>query len=63
MEVVVEAVYKNGVLKPKKKLNLPEGSEVRIKIVPTRVSERTFGIAKMSKREIDEIIEEIEDEW
>jgi len=63
MEVTVEAVYENGILRPKKKLNLPEGSKVTLKILPKRVSERTFGIVKMEKDEIDAIIEEIEDEW
>ncbi|ASJ11404.1 antitoxin family protein [Thermococcus thioreducens] len=63
MEVTVEAVYENGILRPKKKLNLPEGSKVTLKILPKKVSERTFGIVKMEKDEIDAIIEEIEDEW
>ncbi|WP_456369047.1 antitoxin family protein [Thermococcus sp.] len=59
----VEAVYENGVLKPKKKLNIPEGSEVRVKIIPRRISERAFGVVKLSKEEIEGIIEAIEDEW
>ncbi|WP_456453460.1 antitoxin AF2212-like protein [Thermococcus sp.] len=42
---------------------MPEGSKVTLKILPKRVSERTFGIVKMEKDEIDAIIEEIEDEW
>ncbi|WP_297510753.1 antitoxin family protein [Thermococcus sp.] len=63
MEVIVDAVYENGVLKPKKRLKIPEGSEVRVKIIPRRISERTFGVVKLSKKDIDRIIEEIEDEW
>ncbi|NJE85457.1 DUF104 domain-containing protein [Thermococcus sp. CX2] len=63
MEVIVEAVYENGVLKPKKRLNIPEGSEVTLKILPQKISDRTFGIVKMDKDKIDAIIEEIEDEW
>jgi len=31
---VVEAVYENGVLRPLKKLNLPEHARVRIVITP-----------------------------
>ena len=31
---VVDAVYENGVLKPLKKLNLPEHARVRIVIIP-----------------------------
>ena len=59
----MEAVYKNGVLKPKKKLNLLEGSEVTLKILPQKISDRTFGVVQMDKRQIDKILKEIEDEW
>ena len=31
----IVAVYENGVLKPKKKLNLPEGMEVELIIKPS----------------------------
>ncbi|GAB6100785.1 hypothetical protein JCM16138_00080 [Thermococcus atlanticus] len=41
MEVTVEAVYENGILRPKK-LNIPEGSKVTLKILPKRVSERNL---------------------
>ncbi|WP_457752697.1 antitoxin AF2212-like protein [Thermococcus sp.] len=50
-------------LKPKKKLKIPEGSEVTIKIIPKKISERTFGVVKLSREEVDRIIEEIKDEW
>jgi predicted DNA-binding antitoxin AbrB/MazE fold protein len=60
---VVEAVYENGVLKLKKKLNLPDGTEVSVKLIPKKISEKTFGIVKIGKEEVDKIIEEIEDEW
>ncbi|AMQ18729.1 antitoxin AF2212-like protein [Thermococcus peptonophilus] len=60
---VVEAVYENGVLKLKKKLNLPDGTEVSVKLIPKKISEKTFGIVKLGKEEVDKIIEEIEDEW
>ncbi|WP_297519718.1 antitoxin family protein [Thermococcus sp.] len=63
MEVIVDAIYENGVLKPKKRLKIPEGSEVRVKIIPRSISERTFGVVKLNKEDIDRIIEEIEDEW
>jgi predicted DNA-binding antitoxin AbrB/MazE fold protein len=60
---VVEAVYENGVLKLKKKLNLPDGTEVSVKLIPKKISEKTFGIVKLEKEEVDKLIEEIEDEW
>jgi len=34
MAEIIEAVYENGVLKPLKKLNLPEHARVRIVITP-----------------------------
>ena len=42
MEIVVEAVYEKGILKPLKKLDLKEGEKVRIKI----------------ERDLDKILEE-----
>lgn len=60
---VVEAIYENGVLKLKKKLNLPDGTEVSVKLIPKKISEKTFGIVKLEKEEVDKLIEEIEDEW
>ncbi|ADT84757.1 MULTISPECIES: antitoxin family protein [Thermococcus] len=35
MVTKIVAVYENGVLKPKKKLNLPEGMEVELIIKPS----------------------------
>ena len=35
MTIVVEAVYQNGVLKPKQPLVLAEGTEVRLTVTPT----------------------------
>jgi predicted DNA-binding antitoxin AbrB/MazE fold protein len=34
MAIVVEAVYQNGILKPKQPLRLAEGTEVRLTITP-----------------------------
>ncbi len=42
MEIVVEAIYEKGILKPLKKLNLKEGEKVKIKI----------------ERDLDKILEE-----
>lgn len=43
----VQAVYEKGVLKPKKKLNLPEHSVVEIKIKKTRSSTRKTAFASL----------------
>jgi predicted DNA-binding antitoxin AbrB/MazE fold protein len=55
---VVEAVYENGVLKLKKKLNLPEGTEVSVRLVPKRISDKTFGVVKVDKEEVDKLIQD-----
>ena len=34
MAIVVEAIYENGILKPKEPLTLAEGAEVRLTITP-----------------------------
>jgi len=34
MTIVVEAVYQNGILKPKQPLSLAEGTEVRLTVTP-----------------------------
>ncbi len=34
MVITVEATYKKGALKPKKRLKIPEGSRVRVTITP-----------------------------
>jgi len=34
MTIVVEAVYENGLLKPKQPLTLAEGTEVRLTVTP-----------------------------
>lgn len=52
---VVEAIYENGVLKLKKKLNLPDGTEVSVKLIPKKISEKTFGIVKLEKEEADKL--------
>ncbi len=57
MEIVVEAVYEKGILKPLKKLDLREGEKVRIKIERSIVEE-TRGILK--NKNIEKVIEEIE---
>jgi predicted DNA-binding antitoxin AbrB/MazE fold protein len=43
----IQAVYEKGVLKPRKKLNLPEHSVVEIKIKRTRSSTRKMPFASL----------------
>jgi len=50
MLVTVEATYRNGVLKPKRRLKLPEGSKVRVTIASLDMIEdpldKVIGICK-----------------
>lgn len=43
----IQAVYEKGVLKPKKKLNLPEHSIVEIKIKPTQTQKQKTPFAAL----------------
>ena len=43
----IRAVYEKGVLKPSKKLNLPEHSVVEIKVKTTRASTRKTAFASL----------------
>ncbi len=42
--ITVQAVYKNGVLRPRKKLNLPENSLVELKVKKQRRQNRLLFI-------------------
>ena len=57
MEIVIEAIYEKGILKPLGKLNLKEGEKVKIKIERSIV-EQTRGVLK--NKNMEKIIEEIE---
>jgi predicted DNA-binding antitoxin AbrB/MazE fold protein len=53
VDITVGATYKKGVLKPKKRLKLPEGSVVRITIAPVDDGEdflaKVIGICKSGR--------------
>ncbi len=38
METVIEAIYEDGVFKPLKKINLPKGTKVKLKILKAVIS-------------------------
>ena len=66
----VQAVYKNGVFKPKKKLDLPENSvvEVQVKLDKTQAGFGSlFGIwSHLSDAEVDDLensLAQIRREW
>ena len=51
MAITVEATYKNGVLKPKKRLKMPEGSKVSVTITLLDEVEDPLEIGRASCRE------------
>jgi len=57
MPKVIEVIYKNGVFKPLEKVDLKEGTKLRIEI-KERMSEKTRGLIRGC--DIDSILEEIE---
>ncbi|MCD6467446.1 MAG: antitoxin family protein [Methanomicrobia archaeon] len=58
----IEVIYENGVFKPVKKVNLKEKEKVKIRVVGDIV-EKTRGIIKIDKKSLDNLLEEVEDEW
>ncbi len=66
MEIVVEAVYEKGILKPLKKLDLKEGEKVRIKIERDldKILEEYCGIieSKITLKDIEKLRGEVR-EW
>lgn len=54
----IKAVFKNDVLKPLNKLNLKEGEEVEISIVPLSLAKEFQGALKLQDRELIEEIAE-----
>ncbi len=57
MPKVIEVIYKNGVFKPLEKVDLKEGTKLRIEI-KEKISEKTRGLIRGC--DIDSILEEIE---
>jgi len=56
--MIIRAVYENNVLKPLEKLDLKEGEEVEISIVPKSLANEFRGVLRLSDtRLIEEIAE------
>ena len=56
MARVIRARYENGVLKPLEKLDLREGEEVRIVVLPKEFSELIEEIEIEAKEDVDKIL-------
>jgi len=63
MAKVIRARYENGVLKPMEKLDLKEGEEVRIVVLPKEFSELIEEIEIEAKEDVDKILREGRERW
>jgi len=60
---VVRARYERGVLRPLEKLDLREGEEVRIIVLPKDFSELVEGIEVEAREDIDKVLREGRERW
>ena len=58
MAKVIRARYENGVLKPMEKLDLKEGEEVRIVVLPKEFSELIEEIEIEAKEDVNKVLRE-----
>jgi len=63
MAKVIRARYENGVLKPMEKLDLKEGEEVRIVVLPKEFSELIEEIEIEAKEDVNNVLREGRERW
>jgi len=63
MAKVIRARYENGVLKPMEKLDLKEGEEVRIVVLPKEFSELIEEIEIEAKEDVNKVLRESRERW
>jgi len=63
MARVVRARYERGVLRPLEKLDLREGEEVRIVVLPKDFSELVEEIEVEAREDIDKVLREGRERW
>ncbi|OYT47827.1 MAG: hypothetical protein B6U85_04230 [Desulfurococcales archaeon ex4484_42] len=63
MARVIRARYENGVLKPLEKLDLREGEEVRVVVLPKEFSELIEEIEIEAKEDVNKILREGRKRW
>jgi len=62
MTKVIDAVYESGVLRPLQKIDLKEGTRIRIAIEePSAVIKDAFGLLK--GKDTTKALKELDDEW
>ncbi len=63
MARIVRARYENGVLRPLERLDLEEGEEVRIAILPKEFPELVEEIEVEAREDVDEVLRECRERW
>jgi len=63
MAKVIRAKYENGVLRPLERLDLGEGEEVRILILPKEFPELVDEVGVEAREDIDRVLREGRERW
>ncbi len=63
MAKVIRARYENGVLKPLEKLDLEEGKEVRVVVLPKEFYELIEEVEIEARENVNEVLREGRERW
>ena len=63
MSKVIRARYEKGVLKPLEPLELQEGEEVRIQVLPEEFPELVDKVSVETSGDVDKILREARERW
>ena len=63
MSKVIRARYEKGVLKPLDKIELREGEELRIAILPREFPELLREVKAEAKEDVDKVLREARERW
>lgn len=63
MSKVIRVKYEKGVLKPLEPLELREGEEVRIQVLPEEFPELVDKVSVEASEDVDEILREARERW
>ena len=62
MSKVIRVKYEEGVLKPLKELDIPEGEVLLVRVLGKELAEKVFGSIKVDKKTLEETLRKAEDE-
>ena len=63
MSKVIRVKYEKGVLKPLEPLELREGEEVRIQVLPDEFPELVDKVSIEARKDIDKLLREARERW